>query len=501
MTQDSSFKIPIAFLVFVGFAVGLLVSFWFAGMFGMTPPLFWPAVVIFFLVGVLFLAKPKAYVIFLFIYYGFFVGGMIFGHYYVRIPFVSILDELLLAVPLAIIVMKAVNRSLPRGATVFPILYFGLCFLSYKVNHVSSIAALRGSLSYFKFYIYWYFARCVGPWSEKQKKIAVGSFIGFALLQFVFNIIWQRGLTRRLADLGMGTIGGAHHVAYLSVFALLLLITWFLFRRRPLTLFQYGFMGLAILVLAYDSVVFTGAKHVIFLLPFIALPILFSPRFSGRLRITFILIMMLVGSTGFIYVKREVSGLGGLSRYWYAYLASGRHMLWRSIFTQIPEEVPMFYLFGAGPNNCCSSAAVYGMCPLGNKYVLPYVIRRIRGRGNTSESSVVGSVFSSAAVLWAEYGPPITFLYYGFWIWVALKMWRWSIRPQAPPFDAGVCLALSSSLLMIVMLSGLIESFTSPVLVVPVWFLIGIFWDFEQEREKETSPAVEVQRPSQFILP
>ncbi|MBU1695123.1 MAG: hypothetical protein KKC51_14330, partial [Verrucomicrobia bacterium] len=210
MARDTTLRIPLAVLIVAGFVIGLIVSIWVSGMFGFLPPLLWASVVLLILAGIYFLEHPKQFLMVMFLYYGFLANGLLLGFYPLPIPMVGILDEAILAVPLAIIVMKAVHRQLPRGATIFPVVYIGLALLSIWVNNAPHTGALRVTLTYGKFYIFWYFARAIGPWSALEKRRWFVVLMLFVLLQFGFNVFWQKGLTPRMSvDSSIGTVGSA----------------------------------------------------------------------------------------------------------------------------------------------------------------------------------------------------------------------------------------------------------------------------------------------------
>jgi hypothetical protein len=485
-----SYRLPIALLVFVGFLVGLIASFWFAGMFGVAPSLLWPSVVLAFLGGIFFLQHPKLYLAFTFAYYGFFLNGVLFGVYYVPFPMARIFDELLLAIPLAIIVMKSINRSLPRGATMFPFFYISLAILSYKVNHVPLIDAFRITLSFFKFYIYWYFARAIGPWSQKEKKRWFVALVAFAAFQFVMDIIWQRNIVPTThPDNSVGSVGNAHFVGYLSSFALFYMAGWFLARQKPYRLSGTILACGTVLILAYNLIFMTDTKHALIFLPVAGLPFLFYRGLGPRTRFAIVAVASVFMLASWLYITTNpFSQRIGVIEYGKAIARSGKGFVFHVTFQVLPREVP-FYPLGAGPGNFCSTAAVYAFRPLAVKYVVPFIITAMRSRGAAAEASVLGSPSSALLVLFGEFGLLSALAYIGFWLWVARTLWRRGVKTHPATFDSGQALALSGCVIFMLLLGSLSEMFAYGIIMMPVWTLIGMHWD-------QPAPAKKVEPPS-----
>jgi len=110
MRANAPVMLPIGAMAIVVFVVGLVVSFWVADIFQLPPALFWATVVVAVSLGVFFLEHPKLYLFIVFLYLAFLYNGFLFGAFPLGIPLARFIDELWLAVPIAIIVMRAVNR-------------------------------------------------------------------------------------------------------------------------------------------------------------------------------------------------------------------------------------------------------------------------------------------------------------------------------------------------------------------------------------------------------
>jgi len=480
MSPQSEIRIPVGLLAVAIFAIGLVLSIAFATSLGLPPDVLWSGGLIAFFLFVLCLQRPKLFLFFVFIYYGFFPAGTLLGQIAVPIPMLGRLDELVLMVPLAVLVMKGVRQELPKGATVFPLVYWLLWLLSTKVNDAPTMNAFRVGLSYFKFFVYWYFARVAGPWSVRERRAWATGFVLFALLQFPLNVFWNRAPYLRLVDSARGSLGSAHLVGYVESIALLLLLSWAMSsaRKSPLRVMVFLFSGL---VLSYDLIFMTDTKHILPILPIAAVFLIAAPRLRMRTRLAVIGLGLLFVCASYYYLTIAVERTGGYilapREYVYGSLESGKGYVLRTILHYLPSRNPWFYLFGAGPGNFCSAVAVHAFRPLAEQHVLPFVIHALRSAGGAAESSVIGGPITSLFTLWGELGVPATIAYYLFWVYAIVHMTRsgWT----SPELDAEAArrLAISGILLLLFFISSLVEVFTFGSMIMPTWTIAGMNWD------------------------
>mgnify|MGYP003588117279 CR=1 FL=1 len=487
MASDKIVRVPIAALGVAGFVIGLVVSYWVAGLFGFSPAIMWSVLVILFVVGVFFLDHPKLFLYLIFVYHATSFNGTFFGRWHFNIPFIGILDEALLAVPIAILIMKAIHRQLPRGATWFPVIYLFLAVLSWRINHVPTMNFVRVTLSYSKFYIFWFFARAIGPWSIREKRAWLIILVVLAFVQFPMNCLWQGGLTVSIhADNSVGTIGGAHLIGYISTFALFMIAGWMLSLKAPLPGRRVALAAALSVMIAYDLIFLTDTKHVLLMVPLAALPFFFFPRFPTRSRALMIAAMGLFVLFSGIYLSQATRNWGGrVSMVYQSMKYSGKGAVFRAITGTLREEVPAFGLLGAGPGNFCSTVGTYSMRPLANKYVLPYLIRSFRSGGTATESSIVGGPMSSLYTLWGEFGPFTTLAYFWFWFFALRHLWRESLRTPGFPFETGQRLAVTGCVIVVFLVGMLSETFNIGILMLPLWSLVGIYWDGGGRAERE----------------
>ncbi|HOW96843.1 MAG TPA: hypothetical protein P5567_08900 [Kiritimatiellia bacterium] len=504
MASDKIVRVPIALLGIAGFVIGLVASYWVAGFFGFSPALMWSVLVILFVVGVFFLEHPKLYLYFVFFYHAVSFNGLFFGCLYVPIPFIGILDEALLAVPMAIIVMKAIHRQLPRGATFFPLLYLGLALLSWKVNHVPTLNFIRVTLSYGKFYIFWFYARAIGPWSPREKKLWFIMLLALAFLQLPFNVVWQKGLSIRLtADDSRGSIGSAHIVGYMSVIALFLLGGWLFSLKPPVPRKRVALALFMALLIAYDLIFLTDTKHVLLMVPLAAAPMFLFPRIGIRNRVLFGLAMLVFLVASWVYLSFATKSWENRpAMVMHSMKYSGKGAVFRTITRDLAGEVPLLGLLGAGPGNFCSTVGTYSMRPLANKYVLPYVLTAFRSRGQAAETSVIGSAMSSLYTLWGEFGPISMAFYFWFWFAAMRHLWRLCLQDPGFSFETGQRLGIIGGVITVFLVGMLIETFNLSMLMLPLWSLVGIHWVSGPEaptQRKEDELALQVG--SSFRMP
>jgi hypothetical protein len=472
-------QLPIGLLAVLGFLVGLIASFWVAGIFGFPAPLFWASIVTAFILGVFLLQKPKIFLVLTFLYYTTFLNGVLFGTIYVPLPFARLLDELLLAVPLAYLVMRAINRDLPRGATFFPLLYVLLAWISYKANGVPKLPWFRTVLSFAKFYVYWYFVRALGPWSYAEKKRWFWGLYIFAVAQFFMNVIWQQNVVlTKHPDFSVGTLGNAHLVGYVSACSLFWVIAWFFSEGLAASLGRRLTVFLGMVLITYNFIFLTDTKHALVIFPFVAWPLFFHQSISARYRLGLALGLMLflVLSSWYIaygpYTMRApVADYIQMLRW------SGKGYLYKIILKELPRGNPIFFLLGAGPGNFCSTGAIYGFTPLAVKYVIPYIVQGLRSGGGAAEASVLGSPTSSLLVLLGEFGWLGAINYLGFWIWTIFRMWK--LARQSPKFDwdTGQRLALVCVLSFLLVLATLSDLFAFAQIVMPIWTMVALYWE------------------------
>lgn len=451
-------------------------------MLGFPAAFFWPSLVILFLVGVMFLQMPKLYLLLMFLFYGFFAafassqGVRVIP---VRIPLERVLDEIFLVVPLAVIVMRFVQKTSPREETRLGLFFPLLAALSWYVNNVPTLNALRVTLAYMKFYILWYFVRCIGPWSEKERRRLFRLFVFFALVQVVVNMaMWQRGIWARMhPDCSVGTIGSAHFVGYVSAFALFMVGAWILFPsegRRPLVTLA----GAAVLLLiGYNLVFLTDTKHGLFIAPFAGLPLVVHPRLAWRKKLALITGAVVFCLASWIYFRLAQVYVvhSGVRTVWQQVRRAGKGAILRVIFTVFPRELPFFPL-GAGPGNFCSSVGLFSLRPLAVKYVLPHTPWAYGG-GQVISTSFLGGPFSGFNTLVGEFGVPGAALYYLFWAHVLRHLWRRARDPAASSFDAGQRTALVCSILFFVAVNFLFEVFIIHIFTICLAVLVGAHWD------------------------
>lgn len=496
-------QIPIGFLAIAGFLVGLVATFWVAGLFGFPAPLFWAAIVTAFILGVFLLQKPKVFLVFAFVYYYTFLNGMLFGTIRVPIPFARLLDEFILAVPLAYLVMRSINRSLPRQATWFPFFYLVIALVSYKANDVPTLNWVRAVLSLSKFYIYWYFARALGPWSLAEKKRWFWGVFLFALAQFVMNVIWQRNIVVTIhPDYSVGTMGNAHLVGYVSAGAIFYTLAWFLTAGKTASRASRWGVLCGVVLISYNFIFLTDTKHALVTLPIVGLPFLLHRGIPMRYRMAVVLAaMVFLVFSGWYIVYGPYTMQASVADYFKILRWSGKGYLYRTILTQIPRENPTAFFIGVGPGNFCSTAGVYGFRPLAVKYVLPFIVQGLRSGGASAEASVLGSPTASFLVLLGEFGWVGTIIYYAFWIWVAKRFFGLSQRSVRLDWDTGQRLALVCNIAFVLVQSFLTDLMGYGQIVLPMWTLAAMYWDVSTDGASGgEAPLLSVQVPRQCPL-
>lgn len=471
-----------------------LLAFVMGSLLGIPAPLLWGGLFVIFLMGVLFLSRPKAYLFIMFLYYGLFSsftshrGGRVIPIY---LPMENFFDEIFLMVPFAVLAMRWINRSLPRGAGWFFVGFILTSVLSIYVNKPPTIGAIRVVLAYMKFFLIWQFVRCLGPWTMRERKLLFWGMVWFALLQSPLNIgLWQRRLIASWGgDASVGSLGNAHAVGYISALALFMLVMWWLYPepgRKPLV--KLTVLGMIALI-AHNLVFMTDTKHALLFMPFCGAVIFFSPAMRAGHRVWMIAggIALAVAMVLYFIFGDLIRAFPRLEVVTESVLSLGKAETFRVLTQVFPFELP-FFLVGAGPGNYISSVAMFSWRPLFVRYVLPFTPYAYTGYSAAS-TSVMGYPGSGWYTVWGEFGPVGLGLYVGLWVFFMKHLWRNAIQPGISPFIVGQNLALLAFAVLFVGINLLTEIFNIHIFYFTFAVLLGAFWD--NPREEEDAAAVE----------
>ena len=237
----------------------------------------------------------------------------------------------------------------------------------------------------------------------------------------------------------------------------------------------------------------TDTKHALFVAPIAFLPFLLQPKISMRFRLWLatggvlfflatVVYLHITGVGGNIYRVMESAQKTPKGKLAYAVTADFRHL------------VP-YPLLGAGPGRFTSDQARAHRVPLARRYIIPYYDEARRhsyyGRkGSTVVSSVVGSVDVDLFVLMGEFGWLGTALYYWFLGWITWRLFQKSNVAPASSVLSGIYLALTSCILFFMLLTLFVSITTVPVIIYPIWMLIGRTWDVIPETQNPADPPL-----------
>ena len=502
-SQRTTYQFPvyrwIGWLTVAGFAIGLTVMFFISGMFGVPAPLGWAFLVIIFSIGTLLLDRPLLLLGVMMFYFALMPMNRLFG--LVGLPLPDFIDELFFLPLVAVIVMNWIQRRQLKEATLFPLAFIFVAVLSWYVNgRPSPFSAIQVTLIVLKVYILWYYCRLTCTFENvRQLSKWIWVFIIYAAVQYLYNILWQRGLWPHYHPDTSGGVfgpervnGGAHLVGYVSVFALFLLAGWWVGVGRKASSRKRFWAGFCALVIAYDLVFMTDTKHALILVPFAFLPFLFHPAFSARLRagLLFSGLLFILAST---YYIQTVVGTGGLSQQVKSFQNSPKGEIFLAVTADFPHLVP-YPLLGAGPGRFTSPQASDARTPLARRYVIPYQDEQRRmaywGRGgDVAQASIVGIVTTDFFKLMGDFGWAGMAVYYAFLFWVVLKLYRKSLEWPSTQLAFGLFLGLACCMIFMIIATFLVGIMTIPVVAFPLWVFIGRMWDMQPEGfARESAP-------------
>lgn len=482
----------IGWLAVAGFAVGLTVMFFISGMFGVPAPLGWASLVILFTLGTLLLDRPRLLLLVMMFYFALMPGNRFLG--LLGLPLPGFLDELFFLPLIAVIVMNWIQRRQLREATAFPLVFGLISALSWYVNgHAMIFTAIQVTLIMLKSYIVWYFCRLTCTFDDERQLLRwVWGYVIYVAAQFLYNMLWQQGPWPKFHPdhsggvFGPDATGGAHIVGYLSVFALFLLTSWWVSLGRTASRRQRFWAMVAALVITYDFVFMTDTKHALILFPLAFWPFLFHPALPIRTRTHLALGGLLFILTSSVYFH-IAAVQGGVLQQIENIKNSPKGEMFYAVTVDFPHLVP-YPLLGAGPGRFTSNQAVDARMPLARRYIIPYDDQQRRmsywGRqGDLAQASILGIVRTDLFKLMGEFGWLGTVVFYSFYVWVIFRLFRKSLEWPMDHLASGLFLGLACSIIFLIFITFLIGVVTVPVLVFPLWIMIGRMWDMKVAAE------------------
>ena len=485
----ASYQFPmyrwINWLAVSGYLVGLGVMFFVAPMVGLPPPIVWAFLVAVFCAGVALLGQPRALLAVMMFYFLLMPGNRVLG--LLPVPLPGFIDELLFVPIIAVIVMQVIQGHTVKGGNWFPLLFGIVAVLSWYVNgKPSPFTTVKILLVNLKFFIIWYFCRLTLSFKDSKEAFRwCWLYILFAALQFPYNVLWQRGIwLRGNPDWSGGVFGpmakAAHAIGYLSMIALFLLVGWSVTQIRKCSTGRKTVIFFLAAMILYNLVFMTDTKHVLLLGPVACCTLVFLPGLSVRFKSRIVLLAVFVLLAGNVYVQVT----GSMKGYWDVLQRFGttpKGQMFKAVTVDFGRLVAYPFL-GAGPGRFASAEAIENRAPLARRYITPYYdeARRLEyygRRGTTVISSVSGSVNTDFFFITSEFGWAGEAVYFVFWAYCALSLFAKGIRCRGKNEAWGMCLALSLSLVLFMMLQLLTSISTVACLTFPIWMLVGRIWD------------------------
>jgi Na+-transporting methylmalonyl-CoA/oxaloacetate decarboxylase gamma subunit len=488
----------IGWLAVAGFVIGLTAMFFIAGMIGWPAPMLWASVVILFSFGALLLDRPRSLLAVMMFYFLLIPSNRLLG--ILPVPLLGRMNKYFFIPFLAVIVMNWIQRRQLKEATVFPLAFLCVTGLSWYVNgRPSMLTTIQITMVMMRLYILWYFCRLTSTFeNERQMLKWVWGFVIYVAAQYFYNVVWQQGFWLRSHPDRSGGVfgpfsqGGAHLVGYLCVFALLLIVGWWIGARSPRFSRQRKWMVLMGIVIAYNLIFMTDTKHALLMIPIAFAPFLFHPRFSRQLKLGLFFAGSLFLVASFAYLQTS-TGRRDLQRYWDAFLNSPKAKMFYAVTTDFNHLVA-YPIFGAGPGQFASDAGVEGRSHLARRYVIPYEDENRRlgyllRSGSVVSASIVGNPRSDVLILAGEYGWAGVVVFWAFWFWVVYRLVRKSFDAPPGSFRAGILLALACCLIFQAMIMSLTTLLILPAMTYPIWMLVGRIWDMPDEEPERLEAA------------
>lgn len=498
-SQRTNYQFPvyrwIGWLAVAGFAIGLTLMFFISGLFGVPAPLAWAFLVILFTFGALLLDRPKLLLNGMLFYYLLMPENRIFGLMWVPLP--GFIDELFFIPVIAVIVMNWIQRRQLKEATLFPLIFILIAMVSWYVNgRPSPITTVRVIQTVLRPYILWYYCRLTCTFKdEKELNRWFWIFIGYATVQFFYNVLWQgRPWVWMTPDWSGGVFGPvgnkAHFVGYFSIIALYVGWGWWITFGQAQRRKVRHLALICLLIIAYNLIYMTDTKHALLMMPLAFIPFLLHPSYSVKARLLSAGFIVLLGlASALLFASGRFGGSEGLYFYRQMAINSPKGDMYKAVTTEFHYLVP-YPLLGAGAGRFGSFQSIENRTPLARRYYIPYDdefrrIKLVKGDVNqTVQGSTLRSPFSWITMIVSEFGWLGGAAYFYFLFWVAYKLWRKSTLFPRHSLVGGVALGLSASLLMVFLISSLSISLGVPLIYVFIWMFIGRLWDMEKPAEQ-----------------
>ena len=495
-SQRTSYQFPvykwIGWLAFSGFAIGLLVIYFIAGLFGWPPPILWASIVILFTMGALLLDRPKLLLFIMMVYFLAVPSNRLLG--IVPIPLLGSMNKFFMLPLLVVIVMNWIQRRQVQQGIWFPISFLVLTGLSWYVNGKPSVVVtVQLTLIALRLYILWYYCRLTCTFENDQEMLRwVWAYIIYIAIQYLYNIVWHRGLWLRYhPDRSGGIFGpfasGAHLVGYMSVIALLLIVGLWMGRMKRAGGREKWSLILLAGIIAYNLIFMTDTKHALLLMPIAVIPFFFHASFTRWAKTGAIIGVVVFVLAASIYVQSAM-GRRDFQRVWHSFLRSPKAEMMYALTVDFPYLV-RYPLLGAGPGRFASAAAIEARTPLARRYIIPSMDEnRRRGyflvTGTVISASVVGNPVTDFTAVTSEYGWLGVFIFFSFWGWILYGVMRKAFQASSSALRAGIFMALGGCLIFMGMIMVLADILSVPAVVYPIWMLIGRTWDMTPETVK-----------------
>ncbi len=488
--QRSAYQFPVyrwlGWLAVAGFAIGLVAMFFVSGMFGIPAHLGWAAIVILFTFGALLLDKPKLLLNVMLFYFLLVPSNRLFG--LLPLPIPGGLNKFFFIPFIALIVMNWIQHRHLKEATLFPLFFCILTGLSWYVNGKHAlVGTIQLTIVMLRCYILWYYCRLTCTFeSERQMAKWMWGYVAYVAVQFPYNVLWQQGPWPRFHPDRSGGVfgpmsgGEAHMIGYMCVFGLLLVAGWWISvgaRARPR---RRWLVAAVAAVMAYNLIVMTDTKHILYMLPLIALPFFVHPRIPMRRRISLLLAGAAICVCALAFIRYYVGDVQ-MRRYADAALDSPRAKMFYAVTVDLPYLVP-YPLLGAGPCSFASPQAVEAGTPLARRYIIPYLDENRRRsyygmQGTVVSASVIGATQSDFFTLMGEYGWAATAVYFGFWFWVIAKLLQKARQAPEGSLPSGLFIGLACCILTQTILLAITAILITPAFTYPLWIFLGRAWD------------------------
>lgn len=388
-----------------------------------------------------------------------------------------------------------------RPANRFLIPLLCLMFVSAIINRVPAVPVLFYCLTYLKHF--WVFYFCLAFLRKDDIRPLFHVLLLSFGVQIAFNLACWVGINplpamlgRGLVDSNMGTLGSSHYVGYYMITCMFVLVAWF-FKAPSLAEKIFTTVGM-MLTAGQFYLTYTMHAYPLLAAGMVVQYLASTRRVSLRLlKLSPAIIAAFMVVLAFAAIRPEtVDAAKFLSpdlwkERWQQMRRGFKGQAYEQVVFNASEHLP-YPFFGGGPGNYTSNIAAIMRRPLAMRPHLAYLSYTVdpSARRIASYGSVLNSTAGGYLALWGELGPLGFLLYWGFYIYAGIRVWRNARRGLYHDHYRQILAdAFVPVTAVMVAINAIIDSVPMLHLTLGYWIWAAALWNPESDASETESEA------------